>query len=107
MTLSNHQYNPQSVVVSKKFWDSLSAADHKILQEAAVESTAYERTQSRAALQAGLEDLRKGGMQVSELPAAEIAKLREKMKPVIEKHSATVGADTVKAIQAELAKVRK
>jgi TRAP-type transport system periplasmic protein len=107
MTLTNHQYNPQSVVVSKKFWDTLSPADRKILQEAAVESTAYERTQSRAALQAGLEDLRKGGMQITELPPAEIAKLREKMKPVIEKHGATVGADTVKAIQAELAKARK
>ena len=107
MTLTNHQYNPQSVVISKKFWDSLSAGDRKILQEAATESAAYERTQSRAQLQAGLEDLRKGGMQVSELPPAEIAKLREKMKPVIDKHSATVGADTVKAIMAELAKARK
>ena len=79
----------------------------KILQDAAVESAAYERTQSRAQLQAGLEDLKKGGMQISELPPAEVAKLREKMKPVIAKHSATVGEDTVKSIMAELAKVRK
>ena len=107
MTLTNHQYNPQSVVISKKFWDTLSAGDRKILQDAAVESAAYERTQSRAQLQAGLEDLKKGGMQISELPPAEVAKLREKMKPVIAKHSATVGEDTVKSIMAELAKVRK
>ena len=107
LALTNHQYNPQSVVVSKKFWDSLSPAEHKILQEAAAESAAYQRTQSRAQLQAGLDDLRKAGMQVTELPPAEIAKLREKMKPVIEKHSASVGAETVQAIQAELAKARK
>ena len=107
MTLTNHQYNPQSVVVSKKFWDSLSAGDRKILQEAAAESAAYQRTQAREQLAAGLEDLRKAGMQVVELPPAEIAKLREKMKPVIEKHSASVGADTVHAIQAELEKARK
>jgi len=107
MTLTNHQYNPQSVVISKKFWDSLSGGDRKILQDAATESAGYQRTQSRAQLQAGLEDLKKGGMQVSELSAAEVTKLREKMKPVVEKHSATVGADTVKAIQAELAKLRK
>jgi TRAP-type transport system periplasmic protein len=37
MTLTNHQYNPQSVVVSKKFWDSLSADERKLLQEAATE----------------------------------------------------------------------
>jgi tripartite ATP-independent transporter DctP family solute receptor len=107
LTLTNHQYNPQSVVVSKKFWDSLTPADHKVLQEAAHESALYERTQSRAMLQSGLEDLRKGGMQVSELPPAEIAKLREKMKPVIDKHAATVGESTVKALMAELAKARK
>jgi tripartite ATP-independent transporter DctP family solute receptor len=107
MTLTNHQYNPQSVVVSKKFWDSLSAADRKVLQEAAAESATYQRTQSRAQLQAGLEDLRKGGMQITELPASEMAKLREKMKPVIAKNSAAVGEDTVKAIQSEIAKVRK
>lgn len=107
ITLTNHQYNPQSVVISKKFWDSLSAGDRKILQEAATESVAYQRTQSRAALQAGLEDLKKGGMQVSELPAAEVTKLRDKMKPVIAKHSASVGDDTVKAMMAELGKLRK
>jgi tripartite ATP-independent transporter DctP family solute receptor len=107
MTLTNHQYNPQSVIVSKKFWDSLSPADQKILQEAANESATYQRTQSRAMLQSGLEDLKKGGMQVNELPAAEVAKLREKMKPVIEKHAASVGDATVKSMMAELAKLRK
>ena len=107
MTLTNHQYNPQSVVISKKFWDSLSAPEKKILQDAANESASYERTQSRAQLQTGLEDLKKGGMQVNELPAAEVTKLREKMKPVIAKHSASVGESTVNAMMAELAKLRK
>ena len=107
MTLTNHQYNPQSVVISKKFWDTLSAAEKKILQDAATESAGYQRTQSRAQLQSGLEDLKKGGMQVTELPAAEVAKLREKMKPVIDKHAASVGEATVKSMMAELAKLRK
>jgi tripartite ATP-independent transporter DctP family solute receptor len=107
ITMTNHQYNPQSVVVSKKFWDTLSAADHRILQDAAHESAKYQREQSRAQLAAGLEDLKKAGMQVSELPPAEVAKLREKMKPVIAKHSATVGEATVHAMMAELDKLRK
>jgi tripartite ATP-independent transporter DctP family solute receptor len=107
MTLTNHQYNPQSVIVSKKFWETLSPADRKILQDAAVESAGYQRTQSRAQLQSGMEDLKKAGMQVNELPAAEVAKLREKMKPVIAKHAATVGESTVNAMMAELAKLRK
>jgi tripartite ATP-independent transporter DctP family solute receptor len=107
MTLTNHQYNPQSVVISKKFWDSLSAPEKKIVQDAANESASYERTQSRAQLQTGLEDLKKGGMQISELSPAEVTKLREKMKPVIAKHAASVGETTVNAMMAELAKLRK
>ena len=107
MTLTYHQYNPQSIVVSKKFWDTLTPAEHKILQDAAHESIAFERAQSRAALASGLEGLKKGGMQISELAPAEVAKLRDKMKPVIAKHSATAGEATVKAMMAELDKARK
>ncbi len=107
ITLTNHQYNPQSVVISKRFWDGLSADEKKVVQNAVAESTAYQRTQSRALLMAGLEDLKKGGMQVSELPPAEVAKLRDKMKPVITKHSAAVGEATVKAMMDELGKLRK
>ena len=107
LTLTNHQYNPQSVVISKKFWDSLSADEKKILQDAATESAGYQREQSRSAAAGILDNLKKSGMQVSELPPAEVAKLREKMKPVIAKHSASVGDATVKAVMAELEKARK
>lgn len=107
LTLTNHQYNPQSVVMSKRFWDSLSADEKKIVQDAVAESAKYQREQSRAAAAGILDELKKSGMQVTELPPAEVAKLREKMKPVIAKHSATVGDATVKAVMAELDKLRK
>jgi hypothetical protein len=45
-------------------------------------------------------------MEVTEFSAAEQAKLREKFKPVIDKHGAAI-ASTVAALQAELAKLRK
>jgi tripartite ATP-independent transporter DctP family solute receptor len=107
MTLTNHQYNPQSVVISKKFWDSLSADEKKVIADAARESAKYQREQSRSAAAGILEQLKKEGMQVTELPPAEVAKMRDKMKPVIAKHSANVGEATVKALMAELDKARK
>lgn len=107
LAITNHQYNPQSVVISKKFWDTLAADEKKILQDAATESARYQREQSRAAAAGILDNLKKNGMQVTELPPAEVAKLREKMKPVIAKHSAAVGEATVKAVMAELDKIRK
>jgi tripartite ATP-independent transporter DctP family solute receptor len=106
MTLTNHQYNPQSVVVSKKFWDSLSAEDRKALQEAAVESAKYQRERSRSAAGGILEALKKDGMQVTELPPDEIAKIRNKMKPVLAKYGREIN-DTTSQVLAEIAKVRK
>jgi len=107
LVLSNHQYNPQSVLMSKKVWDSLSAADRKIIDDAADEATQTQRTEARAAVAANLELLNKTGMTVTQLSPAEMNKLREKMKPVIEKYTASVGEATVKEVQAELAKLRR
>ena len=107
MTLTNHQYNPQSVIISKKVWDSLSPAERKAIQDAASESALYQREQSRTAAAGILDNLKKNGMQVTELPPAEVAKLRDKMKPVIAKHTAGVGEATVKAVMAEIEKARR
>jgi tripartite ATP-independent transporter DctP family solute receptor len=106
MVLTGHQYNPQSIVISKKFWDTLSAAEKKILSDAATESSKFQRTQARAQEASLLENLKKNGMQVTSLPAAEVAILRDKMKPVIAKHGEAIAA-TVAELQAELAKLRK
>jgi TRAP-type transport system periplasmic protein len=107
LALTHHQYNPQSVIISKRIWDTMSAAEKKIIEDAAVEAAKYQRQVSRELAASQLAELKKAGMQVTELPPAEVAKLREKMKPVIAKHSATVGEATVKEVQAELAKLRK
>ena len=106
LTLTNHQYNPQSIIFSKKVWDTLSEADRKVLQDAATEAAKYERQVNREKAAGDLDALKKAGMQVTELNAAEQAKLREKFKPVIEKHGAAIAA-TVAELQAELAKLRK
>lgn len=107
LALTNHQYNPQSVIVSKKLWDSMSATEKQILQDAAVEAGRYQRQVSREQAATMLEELKKAGMQVTELPPAEQAKLRERMKPVIDKYAASVGETTVKEIMAELARLRR
>lgn len=107
MTQTNHQYNPQSVVISKKFWDTLSAEEKKIIGDAVTESAKFQRQQARASVASTLENLKKAGMTVSELAPGEQVKLVEKMKPVITKHAGAVGEATVSDLLAELAKARK
>jgi tripartite ATP-independent transporter DctP family solute receptor len=107
LAITNHQYNPQAVVISKKFWDAASADEKKWLSEAAQEAALYQRKVNRELMGTALASLKKKGMQVSEFSPAELAKFREKMQPVVAKHGEVVGADTVSALQAELAKLRK
>ena len=106
LALTSHQYNPQSIIFSKKVWDTLSPAEQKILQDAASEAAKHQRQVNRDAVASQLDALKKAGMQVTEFSAAEQAKLRDKLKPVIDKHGAAISA-TVAELQAELAKVRK
>ena len=106
LVLSNHQYNPQSVLVSKRFWDTLTPAEQKILADAAQEAGKIERQTARDANAGHLDALKKAGMTVTEFSPAEQAKLREKLKPVVDKHGAAIAA-TIGDLQAELAKLRK
>jgi len=46
-------------------------------------------------------------MTVTEFSPEEVAKLRERMKPVIAEFSNSVGEETVKEVMAELDKMRK
>ncbi|MFM2404657.1 MAG: hypothetical protein RL223_2537, partial [Pseudomonadota bacterium] len=106
LAVTNHQYNPQSIIFSKKIWDTLSEADRKVLQDAAREASAFQRKVNRDKSADDLQELQKAGMQVTQFNAAEQAKLREKLKPVLDKHGAAVAA-TLAEVQAELAKLRK
>ncbi|MGS5087920.1 TRAP transporter substrate-binding protein [Hydrogenophaga sp. A37] len=107
ITLTNHQYNPQSVIFSKKVWDSLTPAEKKIIDESSDEAAKAQREAARGAVAKNLDLLKQNGMTISQFPAAEVAKLRTKMQPVIAKYSATVGEATVNEVMGELAKLRK
>jgi TRAP-type transport system periplasmic protein len=106
LAVTNHQYNPQSIIFSKKVWDTLAPADQKILQDAAKEAAAFQRQVNRDKSADDLQELKKAGMQVTEFSPAEQAKLRAKLEPVVAKHGAAIQA-TVAEVQAELAKLRK
>jgi tripartite ATP-independent transporter DctP family solute receptor len=107
LAITRHVYNPQAVLVSKKLWDGMSAAEKKIITDAMAEATAFQRRLSRQQSEEALADLKKAGMQVTEFSPGELQRLRDKVKPVVDKHAAKVGEDTVKEVYAELAKLRK
>lgn len=107
LSLTRHSYGAFIPLVSKKFWDKLSEADRKLLQDAALETRSYQRQVAREQSTAAQADLAAKGLQVNEVSAAEMARFRERVKPVWEMFTKDVGADTLSDVVAELARLRK
>jgi TRAP-type transport system periplasmic protein len=107
MTLSRHQYNPQVVLISKKFWDGLNDEEKAVLQSAATEARDFQRQVSRETDSKAIEEIKATGMQVDELSPEETQKLRDAVKPLIDKFSAEIGAETVSLLFKELDAARK
>ena len=105
VSVTNHVYTASPVLVSKRFWDRLSATEHKILQDAATEAGAYQRKLSRESSVAARREL-EGKMQVNDVPAATLARMRELTAPVADKFAATYDPATVKLYRTELEKAR-
>ena len=107
LSITKHVYSLWIVLVSKKWWDGLSADEKKALEESAAASREFERKDSREASIKAIDFLKDKGMQVTTVSDAELARMREKAKPAFDKFAAEGGAEVVKELQAEIAKVRK
>lgn len=105
LSLTRHVYTAMPVLMSKKTWDSMSATEHKIIQEAELEARTEQRKISLREEAQTLESLKKT-MQVNDITPAEMARLRQKVQPVIDKFTKEVGEPVVKEVNAELAKIR-
>jgi tripartite ATP-independent transporter DctP family solute receptor len=106
--LSNtrHQYNPQIVIISKKYWDTLNADEQKAFKEGAAEARTFQRKVSRDQDSENLKKLKELGMTVTDLTPAELDKFKAAVKPVIDKYTNEVGPETMKLLFAELKKAK-
>ncbi|EER60717.1 TRAP dicarboxylate transporter, DctP subunit [Acidovorax delafieldii 2AN] len=106
LTVTNHVYSPWIVTVSKKWWDTLTPAEKKVLHDAAVKSRDFERQDTREEAAKALAELKAKGMQVNELPASEANRMREKLTAVNAGIAKSVGQGTWDAVQGALAQAR-
>lgn len=107
LSLTKHVYSPWIVLASKKWWDGLSVDEKKAIQDSASASRDFERKDSRAAALKAVDFLKSKGMQVTVVSDAELARMRDKAKPASDKFAADGGAEMIKELHSEIAKVRK
>ena len=106
LSVTNHVYSPWIVTVSKKWWDTLSPAERKVLQDAAIKSRDFERQDTRAEATKALDQLKTKGMQVNLLSPAEIDRMRGKLEAVNTSIAKSVGQSTWNDVNAAVQKTR-
>ncbi|MDQ0044337.1 TRAP transporter substrate-binding protein [Variovorax boronicumulans] len=104
LSVTNHVYTSNILLVSKKFWDKLSPTEQKILTEAAREAGAYERKFNRDASEKTRKEIEAKGMKINEVPLQAIASMRQAVQPVSDKFMATFDPAIVSLYKAELQK---
>ncbi|MGC3964565.1 MAG: TRAP transporter substrate-binding protein [Rhodocyclaceae bacterium] len=107
VSATNHVYAANIILVSKKFWDQLTPAEQKWMQEAADESRTYQRQVSRDAAKKAVSELQAKGMQFNEVSPNEQARMRQIAQPVVESFMAQYDPAVVKLYKDELARIRK
>ncbi|WBY02958.1 TRAP transporter substrate-binding protein [Ramlibacter tataouinensis] len=105
LSLTRHFYTGMPLLMSKKTWDAMSEAERRIIREASEEAKQFQRKAALAQEDKSIDTLKKA-MQVNEVPAAEMARMRQKAQPVIDKFAKEVGESVYKQVAAELARIR-
>ena len=106
ISLSNHVYTPVALVVSKKFWDGLSDADKQGVQKAADEAKLLQRQLLDEGDKEVIGKFGAAGVKVDAIPPADLAKIQEKVKPVVAKFAPQIGEEFIKEFYAEIDKAR-
>jgi tripartite ATP-independent transporter DctP family solute receptor len=104
---TNHVYATNPVQISKRFWEKLSPTEQKLLQEAAVEAQNYQRVVSREVAGKALTELKSKGMVYNDIAPAELARMREMVKPVHDKFAASYDPAVVTLFKSEMERASK
>ncbi len=106
LSLTGHFYDPLVAIFSKRTWDKLNETERELVRSASLEAQAYERKVSRDMDVSSREALAKHGMQINEVAPEEIERMREQVRPTVEKLVAEYGPALMDEMNAEIAKVR-
>ncbi len=107
LSLTAHAYAPYVVLVSKALWDKMDNKEQENMRSACYEARDYQRGLIRTQNVTLLEDLKAKGMTVTPISDAEMARMRETTKSVVEKFTKDIGPEIVAQTLQEINAVRK
>ncbi len=110
MTVWHYAIDPLILGVSTMTWDTFTAADKKMMQQAADEALKWEIREARDGLSrdgASYKKLEAEGMTVTHLTPAQLKVFQDRSKSVYDKWTKEIGEDVVKAAFNDIAKMKK
>jgi tripartite ATP-independent transporter DctP family solute receptor len=107
VSATGHTFTENIILVSKIFWDKLSPAEQKLLQEAAIEAQNYQRVVSRDVAGKAVAELKAKGMIYNDIAPAELARMRAEVRPVYDKFAASYDPAVMSLFKSELERVSK
>jgi tripartite ATP-independent transporter DctP family solute receptor len=106
LTLTKHAYSPTLVLFSKKIWDTLSGDEQNTLKACAAVGRDEQRRVNRQQSDISVANLKSKGMQVNEISAAEMKRIREKTGVILERHGKSIGNEATTLVFNELKRIR-
>lgn len=106
LTITNHVYTPVALLASKKWWSSLTPEQQKAIQKVAEDTRTFQRAEETRQAGEVVGQLKAKGMSVTEMPVAELEKIRNAVQPVIDKNTETIGSAFAQSFYGELKKFR-
>ncbi|UFJ38905.1 TRAP transporter substrate-binding protein [Brevibacillus humidisoli] len=100
LTVSQHGRLDYVVLVNKSFWDGLPEDIRKALEEAMKEATEYERQLAAELDQQSFENLKKAGMEVTELTPEDRAAFQKAFEPVYTEFAEVIGQEYIDGVKA-------
>jgi TRAP-type transport system periplasmic protein len=106
LSFTKHSYTPTHVMVGKKLWDTMSPIEQQTLKACAIEGRDVQRKVNADAEAKSVEMMRGKGVVVNDVTPAELARIRDKTKPISDAYAAKLNPEAVKMVFDELKLIR-
>lgn len=93
ITRTEHLLMPRTVVVSKKFWDTLTAEEQKIIEEAIKVGSDNMRAETLNQQDAAIKNIESNGVEITELSDSERQQWIDKAAPIYEEFKKVIGEE--------------
>jgi len=99
---TGHVYTPFLIMMSQQTFDDLSAADQKIVQEAAKAAGDYDRVINREYDDFAKAELAAAGMVITDLTPEQLKAFQDATQPVYDTWGPEIGSELVKSVQDQI-----